>query len=153
MNEEGEKEKAIDLAMLQIERQHGKGAIMRFNSEEVIPVETIPTGSMALDIALGVGGIPRGRIIEMFGMESSGKTTLALHVIAEAQKLGGVAAFIDVEHALDPVYTKNIGVDMDSLLISQPDTGEQALDIVESLIRSVAITINICFIISVITFS
>lgn len=141
MNEEGEKEKAIDLAMLQIERQHGKGAIMRFNSEEVIPVETIPTGSMALDIALGVGGIPRGRIIEMFGMESSGKTTLALHVIAEAQKLGGVAAFIDVEHALDPVYTKNIGVDMDSLLISQPDTGEQALDIVETLIRSGAIDV------------
>ena len=141
MNEEGEKEKAIDLAMLQIERQHGKGAIMRFNSEEVIPVKTIPTGSMALDIALGVGGIPRGRIIEMFGMESSGKTTLALHVIAEAQKLGGVAAFIDVEHALDPVYTKNIGVDMDSLLISQPDTGEQALDIVETLIRSGAIDV------------
>ena len=141
MNEEGEKEKAIDLAMLQIERQHGKGAIMRFNREEVIPVKTIPTGSMALDIALGVGGIPRGRIIEMFGMESSGKTTLALHVIAEAQKLGGVAAFIDVEHALDPVYTKNIGVDMDSLLISQPDTGEQALDIVETLNRSGAIDV------------
>ena len=141
MNEEGEKEKAIDLAMLQIERQHGKGAIMRFNSDQVVPVEAIPTGSIALDIALGVGGIPRGRIIEMFGMESSGKTTLALHVIAEAQKLGGVAAFIDVEHALDPVYTRNICVDMDSLHISQPDTGEQALDIVETLIRSGAIDV------------
>ncbi len=136
-----EKNKTIDLAISQIQRQHGKGAIMRFNSTDIVPVESIPTGSLALDIALGVGGIPRGRIIEIFGHESSGKTTLALHVVAEAQKQGGIAAFVDVEHALDPNYAKRIGVDMDGLLISQPDTGEQALDIVETLIRSGAIDI------------
>ena len=136
-----EKNKTIDLAISQIERQHGKGAIMRFNSTDIVPVESIPTGSLALDIALGVGGVPRGRITEIFGHESSGKTTLALHVVAEAQKQGGVAAFVDVEHALDPNYAKRIGVDMDGLLISQPDTGEQALEIVETLIRSGAIDI------------
>ena len=136
-----EKNKTIDLAISQIERQHGKGAIMRFNSTEIVPVESIPTGSLALDIALGVGGVPRGRIVEIFGHESSGKTTLALHVVAESQKQGGVAAFVDVEHALDPNYSKRIGVDMDALLISQPDTGEQALEIVETLIRSGAIDI------------
>ncbi len=136
-----EKNHTIDLAITQIERQHGKGAIMRFNSTEIVPVESIPTGSLALDIALGVGGVPRGRIVEIFGHESSGKTTLALHVVAEAQKQRGVAAFVDVEHALDPNYSKRIGVDMDELLISQPDTGEQALEIVETLIRSGAIDI------------
>ena len=136
-----EKNKTIDLAISQIERQHGKGAIMRFNSKDIVPIESISTGSLALDIALGVGGVPRGRIVEIFGHESSGKTTLALHVVAEAQKIGGVAAFVDVEHALDPNYAKRIGVDMDAVLISQPDTGEQALDIVETLIRSGAIDI------------
>lgn len=136
-----EKNKAIDLAISQIEREHGKGAIMRFTDTEVVPVEVIPTGSLSLDIALGVGGIPRGRIIEIFGHEATGKTTLALHIVAEAQKLGGVAAFVDVEHALDMMYAKNIGVNMENLLISQPDTGEQALDIVETLIRSGAIDV------------
>lgn len=136
-----DKNKAIDLAISQIERQHGKGAIMRFNSEDIVPVEVIPTGSLALDIALGVGGVPRGRIVEIFGHESSGKTTLALHIIAEAQKMGGTAAFVDVEHAIDPLYAKRIGVDMEQLLISQPDTGEQALEIVETLVRSSAIDV------------
>ena len=136
-----DKQKAIDLAISQIERQHGKGSIMRLNSDEVIPVTVIPTGSIALDIALGVGGVPRGRIIEIFGHEASGKTTLALHIIAEAQKQEGVAAFIDVEHALDPLYAKQIGVNMESVLISQPDTGEQALDIVETLVRSGAVDV------------
>ena len=136
-----DKNKAIDLAISQIERQHGKGAIMRFSSEDILPVEVIPTGSLALDIALGVGGVPRGRIVEIFGHESSGKTTLALHIIAEAQKMGGTAAFVDVEHAIDPMYAKRIGVNMEHLLISQPDTGEQALEIVETLVRSSAIDI------------
>ena len=136
-----EKDKIIDLAIAQIERQHGKGAIMRYNSDDIVPVEVIPTGSLALDIALGVGGVPRGRIVEIFGHESSGKTTLALHVVAEAQQRGGVAAFVDVEHALDPMYIKRIGVNMESLLISQPDTGEQALEIVETLVRSGAIDV------------
>ena len=136
-----EKSKAIDLAISQIERQHGKGAIMRFSSEDILPVEVIPTGSLALDIALGVGGVPRGRIVEIFGHESSGKTTLALHIVAEAQKMGGNAAFVDVEHAIDPLYAKNIGVNMEHLLISQPDTGEQALEIVETLVRSNAIDV------------
>ena len=136
-----DKQKAIDLAISQIERQHGKGSIMRLNSDEVIPVAVIPTGSVALDIALGVGGVPRGRIIEIFGHEASGKTTLALHIIAEAQKQEGVAAFIDVEHALDPLYAKQIGVNMENVLISQPDTGEQALDIVETLVRSGAVDV------------
>ena len=133
--------KAIDSAISQIERQHGKGAIMRFSSEDILPVEVIPTGSLALDIALGVGGVPRGRIVEIFGHESSGKTTLALHIVAEAQKMGGSAAFVDVEHAIDPLYAKHIGVNMEHLLISQPDTGEQALEIVETLVRSNAIDV------------
>ena len=136
-----DRNKAIDSAITQIERQYGKGAIMRFSSEDILPVEVIPTGSLALDIALGVGGIPRGRIIEIFGHESSGKTTLALHIIAEAQKMGGSAAFVDVEHAIDPLYSKQIGVNMEQLLISQPDTGEQALEIVETLVRSNAIDV------------
>ena len=136
-----DKQKAIDLAISQIERQHGKGSIMRLDSDEVIPVAVVPTGSIALDIALGAGGVPRGRIIEIFGHEASGKTTLALHIIAEAQKQGGVAAFVDVEHALDPLYAKQIGVNMENVLISQPDTGEQALDIVETLVRSGAIDV------------
>ena len=136
-----DKQKAIDLAVSQIERQHGKGSIMRLDSDEVIPVAVVPTGSIALDIALGVGGVPRGRIVEIFGHEASGKTTLALHIIAEAQKQGGVAAFVDVEHALDPMYAKQIGVNMENVLISQPDTGEQALDIVETLIRSGAVDV------------
>ena len=136
-----DKQKAIDLAISQIERQHGKGSIMRLDSDEVIPVAVVPTGSIALDIALGVGGVPRGRIIEIFGHEASGKTTVALHIIAEAQKQGGVAAFVDVEHALDPLYAKQIGVNMENVLISQPDTGEQALDIVETLVRSGAVDV------------
>jgi recombination protein RecA len=136
-----DRNKAIDSAITQIERQYGKGAIMRFSSEDILPVEVIPTGSLALDIALGVGGIPRGRIIEIFGHESSGKTTLALHIVAEAQKMGGSAAFVDVEHAIDPLYAKHIGVNMEHLLISQPDTGEQALEIVETLVRSNAIDV------------
>lgn len=136
-----DRNKAIDSAISQIERQHGKGAIMRFSSEDILPVEAIPTGSLALDIALGVGGVPRGRIVEIFGHESSGKTTLALHIIAEAQKMGGTAAFVDVEHAIDPMYAKHIGVNMEHLLISQPDTGEQALEIVETLVRSSAIDV------------
>ena len=136
-----DRNKAIDSAISQIERQHGKGAIMRFSSEDILPVEVIPTGSLALDIALGVGGVPRGRIVEIFGHESSGKTTLALHILAEAQKMGGAAAFVDVEHAIDPLYAKRIGVDMEQLLISQPDTGEQALEIVETLVRSSAIDV------------
>jgi recombination protein RecA len=134
-----EKNKAIDLAISQIERQFGKGSIMRLVGDEVMPVDVIPTGSLALDLALGVGGIPRGRIVEIFGQEASGKTTLALHILAEAQKLGGVAAFVDVEHALDPLYARKIGVDLDSLLFSQPDSGEQALEIVETLVRSGAV--------------
>lgn len=136
-----DKKKAIDQAITQIEKEHGKGAIMRLDSDEVIPVVVIPTGSLALDLALGVGGVPRGRIVEIFGHEGTGKTTLALHIIAEVQKLGGAAAFVDVEHALDPMYARQIGVNMESLLISQPDTGEQALDIVEILIRSGAVDI------------
>ena len=136
-----DRNKAIDSAITQIERQYGKGAIMRFSSEDILPVEVIPTGSLALDIALGVGGVPRGRIIEIFGHESSGKTTLALHIISEAQKMGGNAAFVDVEHAIDPLYARRIGVNMEHLLISQPDTGEQALEIVETLVRSNAIDV------------
>jgi recombination protein RecA len=134
-----EKDKAIDLAISQIERQFGKGSIMRLVGDKVMPVEVIPTGSLALDLALGVGGIPRGRVVEIYGQESSGKTTLALHILAEAQKLGGVVAFVDVEHALDPSYARKIGVDLDSLLFSQPDSGEQALEIVETLVRSNAV--------------
>lgn len=136
-----EKNGSINNAISQIEREHGKGAIMRLTDTDVVPVESIPTGALSLDIALGVGGIPRGRIIEVFGHEATGKTSLTLHMVAEAQKLGGVAAFVDVEHALDISYAKRIGVNMENVLISQPDTGEQALEIVETLIRSGAIDI------------
>lgn len=136
-----EKRKAVDEAISQVERAYGKGSIMRFTDNEVVPVEVIPTGALSLDIALGVGGIPRGRIVEVFGHEGTGKTTLALHIVSEAQKLGGIAAFIDVEHALDTSYARNIGVNLENLLISQPDAGEQALEIVETLIRSGAIDV------------
>ncbi len=137
-----DKKKAVDAAVTQIERQFGKGSIMRLGSDGVaVGIATIPTGSLSLDFALGVGGIPRGRVVEVFGPESSGKTTLALHMVAEAQKAGGIAAFIDAEHALDPVYSRQLGVDIDNLLISQPDTGEQALEIAETLVRSNAIDV------------
>ena len=133
------KEKALETAIEQIEKQFGKGAVMRLGQNSTLQVESISTGSLSLDLALGIGGLPRGRIVEIYGPEASGKTTLALHAVAEAQKAGGEAAFIDVEHALDPVYAKALGVDVDSLLVSQPDTGEQALEIAEALIRSGAI--------------
>lgn len=137
-----EKQKALDLALAQIERQFGKGSIMRLGEAGAkMNVEVIPSGALTLDIALGIGGIPRGRVVEIYGPEASGKTTVALHIIAEAQKAGGVAAFIDAEHALDPVYAKNLGVDIDNLLISQPDTGEQALEIAEALVRSGAVDV------------
>ena len=137
-----DKTRSLELAMTEIERQYGKGSIMRLGDESMrIKVDIIPTGSIALDSALGVGGMPRGRVVEIFGPESSGKTTLALHVIASAQKYGGIAAFIDAEHALDPSYADNLGVDTKNLLISQPDTGEQALDIAETLVRSGAIDV------------
>lgn len=136
-----EKRKAIEMAMGQIEKQFGKGAIMKLGEFQDMNIEAIPTGALSLDVALGIGGIPRGRIIEIFGPESSGKTTLALHIIAEAQKLNGEAAFIDAEHSLDPVYAKHLGVDIDNLIVSQPDTGEQALEIAEALIRSGAIDV------------
>ncbi|MFA5577207.1 MAG: recombinase RecA [Tissierellaceae bacterium] len=136
-----EKKKALDLALSQIEKQFGKGSIMRLGEDAKLNVDVIPTGSLDLDIALGIGGLPRGRVIEIFGPESSGKTTVSLHVIAEAQKLGGIAAFIDAEHALDPSYAKRLGVDIENLIISQPDTGEQALEIAEALVRSGAIDI------------
>jgi recombination protein RecA len=133
---------ALEAALTQIERQFGKGSIMRLGEATAnMSIEIIPTGSLALDIALGVGGVPRGRVIEIFGPESSGKTTVALHIVAEAQKMGGTAAFIDAEHALDPLYAKNLGVNLDDLLVSQPDTGEQALEIAEALVRSGAIDI------------
>jgi len=134
-----DREKALDSALAHIERQFGKGSIMRLGSDERAPVEVIPTGSIALDVALGIGGLPRGRIIEIYGPESSGKTTLTLHAIANVQRAGGIAAFIDAEHALDPEYAKKLGVDIDQLLVSQPDTGEQALEIADMLIRSGAI--------------
>jgi recombination protein RecA len=137
----GDKDKALEAALLQIERQFGKGSIMRLGEETRVPVEVIPTGSIALDVALGIGGLPRGRIVEIYGPESSGKTTLALHVLANAQKGGGIAAFIDAEHALDPEYAQKLGVDTEALLVSQPDTGEQALEIMDMLIRSGAIDI------------
>ena len=137
-----EKTKNLDLAISQIEKQHGKGSIIRLGNKDVlVPVSVIPTGSISIDAALGVGGFPRGRVIEVYGPESGGKTTLALHVIAEAQKLGGQAAFIDAEHALDPVYARKLGVDVDNLLVSQPDNGEQALEIAEALIRSSAVDV------------
>ncbi|MBI3988689.1 MAG: DNA recombination/repair protein RecA, partial [candidate division NC10 bacterium] len=137
-----EKEKALELAIAQIEKAYGKGAIMRMGEKgPLVPIATIPTGSLELDAALGVGGVPRGRVVEIFGPEMSGKTTLALHVICEAQKRGGAAAFIDAEHALDPRYAQALGVNLDDLLISQPDTGEQALEIVETLVRSGALDV------------
>jgi recombination protein RecA len=135
------RKKALDLALTQIDRQFGKGSIMWLGDNKIMAIDSVPTGSIALDASLGIGGIPRGRIIEIFGPESSGKTTLALHIIAEAQKLGGLAGFIDAEHALDAKYSKKLGVDTDNLLISQPDTGEQALEITETLIRSGALAI------------
>ncbi|WP_455479965.1 recombinase RecA [Bartonella sp. B23] len=137
-----DKTKALDAALSQIERSFGKGSIMRLGQkEQVVEIETIPTGSLSLDIALGVGGLPKGRIVEIYGPESSGKTTLALHAIAEAQKVGGVCAFIDAEHALDPIYARKLGVDLENLFISQPDTGEQALEITETLVRSGAVDV------------
>src|SRR5438045_5071409 len=136
-----DKLKAAETALTQIERQFGKGSIMRLGAKEFLPISTISSGSIGVDAALGVGGVPRGRIGEIFGPESSGKTTLSLHIIAEAQKVGGMAAFIDAEHALDAEYAKKLGVDIDNLLVSQPDSGEQALEIAESLVRSGAIDI------------
>lgn len=142
MNTENpEKKEALEAALSQIEKQFGKGSVMKLGEFTAMNVEAIPTGSLSLDVALGIGGIPRGRIIEVYGPESSGKTTLTLHMIAEAQKLGGEAAFIDAEHALDPVYAKHLGVDIDNLIVSQPDTGEQALEIAEALVRSGALDI------------
>ncbi len=140
-NKGGDRDKALETALAQIERQFGRGAIMRLGDDTRAPVEVIPTGSIALDVALGIGGLPRGRIVEIYGPESSGKTSLALHAVANAQKAGGIAAFIDAEHALDPEYAKNLGVDTDALLVSQPDTGEQALEIADMLIRSSAIDV------------
>ena len=141
MGDNSEKRKALEAAMSQIEKQFGKGSVMKLGEFKAMEVEAIPTGALSLDIALGIGGVPRGRIIEIYGPESSGKTTLALHIIAEAQKIGGEAAFIDAEHALDPVYAKKLGVDIDNLIVSQPDTGEQALEITESLVRSGALDV------------
>lgn len=139
-----DKQKALEVALLQIEKQFGKGSIMKLgDAAEKLNIEVIPTGAISLDLALGVGGIPRGRVIEIYGPESSGKTTVALHIAAEAQRLGGIAAFVDAEHALDPIYAKKLGVDIDNLLISQPDTGEQALEITEALVRSGAVDIVI----------
>jgi recombination protein RecA len=136
-----DKEKALELALAQIDKQYGKGSIMRLGERPVMQMQVIPTGSIALDIALGVGGLPRGRVVEIYGPEAGGKTTLALHAVANAQKAGGIAAFIDAEHALDPEYAKAIGVDTDALLVSQPDTGEQALEIADMLIRSGALDV------------
>ncbi len=137
-----DKQKALELALMQIERQFGKGSIMKLGEASAkLNIEVIPSGALALDIALGVGGLPRGRVVEIFGPESSGKTTVALHVIAEAQKSGGSAAFVDAEHALDPLYARNLGVDIENLLVSQPDTGEQALEIAEALVRSGAVDV------------
>jgi recombination protein RecA len=141
MAKDNDRDRALDLAIGQIERQFGKGSIMKMGEAHSMQVESIPTGSIALDLALGIGGLPRARITEIYGPESSGKTTLALHVIAEAQQAGGMAAYIDAEHALDPVYAARLGVDLEELLISQPDTGEQALEIVEALVRSNAIDV------------
>lgn len=141
MGENTEKKKALEMAMSQIEKQFGKGSVMKLGEFKAMEIEAIPTGALSLDIALGIGGVPRGRIVEVYGPESSGKTTLALHIVAEAQKMGGEAAFIDAEHALDPVYAKKLGVDIDNLIVSQPDTGEQALEITESLVRSGALDV------------
>jgi recombination protein RecA len=136
-----DKQKALDAALAQIDRAFGKGSAMRLGSRAAVEIETISTGSLGLDIALGIGGLPRGRVVEIYGPESSGKTTLALHAVAEAQKAGGVAAFIDAEHALDPIYARKLGVDVDNLIVSQPDTGEQALEITDTLVRSNAVDI------------
>ncbi|NLW39398.1 MAG: recombinase RecA [Tissierellia bacterium] len=141
MVNKSEKSKALDVAISQIEKQFGKGSIMRLGDTKIEKMEVIPTGSLELDIALGIGGLPRGRIVEIFGPESSGKTTVALHAVAEAQRIGGIAAFIDAEHALDPNYAKKLGVDVENLVVSQPDTGEQALEIAEALVRSGAVDI------------
>ncbi len=137
----GQRQKALERAMAQIEKEYGKGSIMRLGSDQRADVDVIPTGSLGLDIALGVGGLPRGRVVEVYGPESSGKTTLTLHCVGNAQKAGGIAAFIDTEHALDPLYARRLGVDVDNLLVSQPDAGEQALDIAEMLVRSNAVDI------------
>ena len=140
--EDIEKDQALETALLSIEKQFGKGSVMRLGDKNLnLDIDVISTGSLSLDIALGVGGVPRGRVIEVYGPESSGKTTLTLHIIAEAQKTGGIAAFIDAEHALDPRYARNLGVDIENLLVSQPDTGEQALEITESLVRSAALSV------------
>src|SRR5881296_2852316 len=147
VEDRNERARAIEAALAQIDKQFGKGSIMRLGSREKIDVPAIPTGSLSLDAALGVGGLPRGRVVEIFGPESSGKTTLALHVVAEAQRRGGIAAFIDAEHAMDPEYSRKLGVDIDNLLVSQPDNGEQALEIAEVLVRSCAL--DICVIDSV----
>ncbi|WP_018156361.1 recombinase RecA [Demetria terragena] len=136
VNTGGDRQKSLDVVLAQIEKSHGKGAVMRLGDDTRPPIKVIPTGSIALDIALGVGGLPRGRVVEVYGPESSGKTTVALHAVASAQRAGGIAAFIDAEHALDPEYAKRLGVDTDALLVSQPDTGEQALEITDMLIRS-----------------
>src|SRR6202167_1993649 len=140
---EAEKRRAIDLALVAMDKQFGKGAVLRLGADNVVPVAVISSGSISVDAALGVGGFPRGRVLEIYGPESSGKTTLALQVIAQAQKLGGVAAFIDAEHALDPGYARKLGVAVDNLLVSQPDTGEQALEITAALIQSGAIDIAV----------
>ena len=140
-NDRNDKAQALEAALAQIEKQFGKGSIMKLGSSSITAVDVIPTGSLALDLALGVGGMPRGRVVEIYGPESSGKTTVALHIVAQAQKTGGTAAFIDAEHALDPVYARNLGVNIDELLISQPDTGEQALEIAEALVRSGALDV------------
>src|SRR5204862_4719541 len=136
-----ERDKALDMALAQIDKQFGKGSIMRMGEKATMAVEAVPTGALALDLALGVGGLPRGRVVEIYGPESSGKSTLAMHVVAEAQRNGGICAYIDAEHAMDPVYAKAIGVDIDELLISQPDTVEQALEIADMLIRSGALDV------------
>jgi recombination protein RecA len=138
---ETDKQKALAAALKQIDQAFGKGSVMRLGEKPVVEIEAISTGSLSLDIALGIGGLPKGRIVEIYGPESSGKTTLALHCIAEAQKSGGVCAFVDAEHALDPIYARKLGVDLDDLLVSQPDTGEQALEITDTLVRSGAIDV------------
>ena len=141
MANKAERQIALDAALAQIDRAFGKGSAMKLGSREAMEIESIPTGSLGLDIALGIGGLPRGRVVEIYGPESSGKTTLALHAIAEAQKIGGTAAFVDAEHALDPIYARKLGVDIDELIVSQPDTGEQALEIVDTLVRSNAVDV------------
>ena len=141
MKDNLEKKEALDKVLAAIEKQYGEGSVMKLGQDSKLDIDSIPTGSLALDVALGIGGIPKGRIIEIYGPESSGKTTIALHMLAESQKLGGNAAFIDAEHALDPAYAKRLGVDVENLIISQPDTGEQALEITEALVRSNAVDV------------